>query len=463
MINKYVFVDWSNVEPGYGVVWPYSGLPVVSPKGIHIKVHKPVIDTSPVILPDKPWESSRVNAYATFLKINGRVQVWYETFTANDDMKLDDMKCNLAYAESDDGIHFTKPVLNIFPFCGSYNNNLLKNIHGTCVFYDANAPESERYKLIWVHYDRSKPSGMTCTLYGAMSADGINWHDISEPLLNNPGDTQNVLEHDDEKGEYIIYTRQIKGYALPRRGISRTTSKDFSHFPDPVMVLHNDPCDPPDWDYYTSGYHKWPGAKNAHIMMMDMYKRTSDKFEIYFLTSRDGVIWYRPMGQEAYIDGRFPGFSDQMMISSTKGIIDNEDGTWSFYVHSCKDSHNAVPEKRTRPGGCYRRAVIREDGFTSLSTDDAGDFYTIKLDITQDVLAVNADIPEGSCIKAEIVDRNSYAPVPGYDLASCDRLQSGKVWQTVSWKGVSDLKELKEQTYRIHFVMQKADLYAFSI
>jgi hypothetical protein len=463
MINKYVFVDWSNIEPGYGKVWPYSGLPVVSPKGIHIKVHKPVINPAPVILPDKPWESSRVNAYATFLKINGKIHAWYETFTENDDMKLDDMKCNLAYAESDDGIHFTKPLLKIFPFCGSYDNNLLKNIHGTCVFYDANAPECERYKLVWVQYNRSETGAISCTLHGAMSADGINWNDINEPLLKNPGDTQNILDYDDEKGEYVIYTRQIKGYALPRRGISRTTSKDFTHFPDPAMILHNDPSDAPDWDYYTSGYHKWPGAKNAHIMMMDMYKRTSDRFEVYFLTSRDGVIWYRPTGQNAYIDGKTPCLADQMMISSTKGIIDNEDGTWSIYVHSCKDSHNAVPEERTRPGGCYRRAVIREDGFTSLSADDTGDFYTIKLDIVQDSLTINADIPEGAFIKAEIVDRNSYVPVDGYDLASCDRLYSSKVWQTVSWKGVSDLKELKGQTYRIHFVMQKSDLYAFSV
>ena len=33
MENKYVFVDWSCVEPGYGTVWPYSKTPVISPYG----------------------------------------------------------------------------------------------------------------------------------------------------------------------------------------------------------------------------------------------------------------------------------------------------------------------------------------------------------------------------------------------------------------------------------------------
>jgi hypothetical protein len=70
---------------------------------------------------------------------------------------MDDMKSNLAYAESDDGVNFVKPDLHIYAIHNDYNNNLIKNVHGTCVLYDKHADISQRYKLIWVQYNREKP------------------------------------------------------------------------------------------------------------------------------------------------------------------------------------------------------------------------------------------------------------------------------------------------------------------
>ncbi|HQM96555.1 MAG: hypothetical protein WC554_10760 [Clostridia bacterium] len=459
MENKYVFVDWSCVEPGYGTVWPYSKTPVISPYGIKIETHKPFLEEKPVLIPDKPWESSCINAYATFIKIENKVKVWYEVFS---EASMDDMKSNLAYAESDDGVNFVKPDLHIMPFNNDYNNNLIKNVHGTCVLYDKHADISQRYKLIWVQYNREKPFFQGCSIHGAVSADGIHWNDIEKPLLNNPSDTQNILEYDEDTKQYLIYTRQCVDYPVPRRSVSLSKSSTFSDFDEPVMIMHNDPNDPPDWDYYTSGYHKWPGAKNAHIMLMDVYKRTSDTFDIHLLTSRDGIIWYRPMGQQPYID-RTSYKEKDLRLSSTKGIIDNEDGTWSFYVDANPNAHNIPPDIRIKQSGQYRRAVIREDGFTSVTADELGGFYTIKLDIQSDKLMINAHIPYGGWIKASIVDRNTCEEIPGFESDSCDKLDSNKIWQAVSWNGKSSLNDLKECSYRIRFEMFKSKIYAFSI
>ncbi|HOD92506.1 MAG TPA: hypothetical protein PLT91_02870 [Clostridia bacterium] len=459
MENKYVFVDWSYIEPGYGTIWPYSKTPVISPYGIRIEIHKPYLEDYPVLLPDKPWESSCINAYATFIKADNKIKVWYEVFS---EASMDDMKSNLAYAESEDGIHFIKPNLGIMSFNNDYNNNLIKNVHGTCVFYDKHAHESERYKLIWVNYNKNKPFFQGCSIHGAVSYDGIHWIDNEKPLLNNPSDTQNILEYDEDKGQYLIYTRQIVDYPIPRRSVSLSKSYTFSDFDEPVIIMHNDPTDPPDWDYYTTGYHKWPEAKNAHIMLMDIYKRTSDTFDIHLLTSRDGIIWYRPMGQQPYI-GRTSFKDINLRISSTKGIIDNENGTWSFYIDSTPNLHNMPLEERTKPSGEYRRAVIREDGFTSITADELGEFHTIKLDIKNKNLMINAYIPYGGWIKASIVDRNTYKEIPGFEYDSCDLFNNNNIWQTVSWNGKNNLEELKESSYRVKFKLFKSKLYAFSI
>ena len=169
------------------------------------------------------------------------------------------------------------------------------------------------------------------------------------------------------------------------------------------------------------------------------------------------------MAQCAYIDKNSYGSENDMMISSTKGIIDNENGTWSFYINSTQNGHNVPPERRIKPTGAYRRATIREDGFTSITADGKASFYTIRLDVKSDCLMVNAQIPYGGWIKASIVDGYTCEPIEGFDIESCDALDTALVWQSVSWNKKGDLSTLKSGSYRICFEMFKAKLYAFKI
>jgi hypothetical protein len=182
--EKYVFVDWSWVEAGYGVIWPYTKTPSLSPDGIALQTHRPVVEPQPVMRPDQPWESYCINVYSTFIRCEGKIRCWYECFP---DETMDDMKSYFAYAESDDGIHWVKPSLGLFEFKGSTDNNIMMNVHGTSVIFDEDAPPDERYKMIWVMYVRNDPQNHWCRIHGAVSPDGIHWNDLPEPILDNPG------------------------------------------------------------------------------------------------------------------------------------------------------------------------------------------------------------------------------------------------------------------------------------
>ena len=79
-----------------------------------------------------------------------------------------DLTC---YAESDDGIHWTKPDLGIFSFDGAYENNIVWDLHGASVFLDREETDPQkRYKAIGF-----------CRRYRNIflitSADGIHWDD----------------------------------------------------------------------------------------------------------------------------------------------------------------------------------------------------------------------------------------------------------------------------------------------
>ena len=133
MGKKYVFVDWSNVEAGYGTRWQGKSESTMSPWGIEIKVHRPRIDQTPVIKPEMEWEGHCINCYATFLKEDGKIKAWYEAVPPRIEGENIDMSSLLCYAESVDGIHFTRPDLGIYNFRG--------NIHGDDDF---------AYFILWI-------------------------------------------------------------------------------------------------------------------------------------------------------------------------------------------------------------------------------------------------------------------------------------------------------------------------
>ncbi len=465
MSKKYVFVDWSNVEAGYGTLWPGKNDAMMAPWGIEIKIHRPRIDPPPVLPPETDWEGHCINCYATFLKDDGKIKVWYEAVPPRIEGENVDMSSLLCYAESEDGVHFTKPDLGIYNFRGNTHNNIIKTAHGASVMRDNNAPAEERYKMIRTVY-RNKPNGgLVSAIHGAVSPDGLHWTDLDEIILDNPSDTQNVLTVDGT-GEYAIYTRQVRGYPKRRRSISVSKSRDFHHFPKPTMLLHSDPCDPPDWDYYTSGYHRWPGAEDAHLMMIDMYHRTKDTFDVHLATSSDGMIWYRPLGREAWLKNGEYGDFNYMTVSSTYGIIDMEDGTWSLYIMTSPRGHNddAIAYSNFPYGG-YWKASIREDGFTSIAAETRGGFHTIPLTFTENTLQVNAAVPNFGYVKVGIFDMETQAQVEGFTTDDCDPLDRTKVWQSVTWKGNGDLSRFcdPKKKYRLCFEMFKSNLHAFKI
>ena len=61
MSKKYVFTDWTNVEPGYGTSWLNETHPLTVPSGIDLRVHRPVIKDEPFLTPDMPWEGDCLN------------------------------------------------------------------------------------------------------------------------------------------------------------------------------------------------------------------------------------------------------------------------------------------------------------------------------------------------------------------------------------------------------------------
>ncbi len=139
----------------------------------------------PVVRPSKedPQAPDQVAAhfYGSVVHNGEKYQMWYYSVSLKEpgDAYRPDIKSLLqgpvCYAESDDGIDWTKPKLGQVEVRGSKNNNAIalpdQRIEGVHVILDQDDPDPERrYKMVY-----NPHNGKTWVIRTATSADGIHW------------------------------------------------------------------------------------------------------------------------------------------------------------------------------------------------------------------------------------------------------------------------------------------------
>ena len=126
--DKHVFVDWNIIEPGYGVAWAGKSPGAWEmPQGIELSVHKPRIDDGPFLSADKPWEAT-VGSHGVLFEDDGVYRFYYR-IRAQEGGDDGSHPMMLAYAESTDGVTWTKPSVGTVEFDGSTDNNLVYGLN----------------------------------------------------------------------------------------------------------------------------------------------------------------------------------------------------------------------------------------------------------------------------------------------------------------------------------------------
>jgi len=476
--GKWVFVDWTGIDPGYGTAW--SGDESIAgenlPAGLELKVHRPRVETGWVLAPERPWDKQGISPYASFLEDHGRFHCWYECYGSEQEMGI---HVNVAYAVSDDGIHWSRPDLGVWEYGGSRKNNLTSlRSHGACVFIDPEAPAEERYKTCGLyvvqperpHSSHERPqckSKWWRQVGGAVSADGFRWTPLPDPILpRHFCDTQTVIEYDPVLSKYVLFTRQKNGL-MKRRGVNRSESADFRAFPPSTPIFESSPLDPPDWDFQSPGYHRWPGADHAHLMLSTVFYRSQDRMGVHLATSRDGVCWHRPQLQQAWLDSDDVYLDrDVVWVHSCHGILSTAPGEWSIYFRPYYHGHNA--NKRYREPTGLMRAVCREDGFVSLNSRGHAEFRTVPFVLDSKTISLNMKCAYAGRLRAGVervvgdydnMGSIESETIEGYSLADCEPVRGDQVAAELRWKG-GPLSMLQGQTVRLHFQMYQTDLYA---
>ena len=200
-------------------------LGIYSAEGDHcFRCCPPPKPSAPFLVADKPWEAMSLG-WGTMLLENGKYRLWYEAWGRDYGVEYGaDFDGRLCYAESNDGVHWTKPNLGLISYRGSKDNNIVidgalmrqMGFHGHSIFIDPTGSKEERYRCVFYGKLKSGPDRSIGIIAFAYSQDGLHWHWGLAPKLQNVrhtpimpygSDTQNVVFWDKSIRKYVGYFR----------------------------------------------------------------------------------------------------------------------------------------------------------------------------------------------------------------------------------------------------------------
>ena len=433
---------------------------VASQKDVALKLHEPV-RREIVLATDQPWEGP-TSAYFSVIQDGRKVRLYYRGSATVSDHSVEQFTC---VAESDDGIHFTRPRVGLIDFADSKENNIVwrgVESHNFAAFLDANptARPDERYKALGGIKDKGKnwqqgetPGG----LYAFASADGFTWRKLrSEPVLTQGAfDSQNLALWDATRGHYTSFTRIFTNRI---RAIQSATSADFITWSEGTP--HRYAADVPAEHFYTSATVVCPTAPHLFLSFPKRFATNRTKVpghrggpgvsDTVFMTSRDGLTWDRPFLEAWARPG--PDLKNWTERSNMVacGLYDDGGPEWSLYI----SEHYRHPDHR------IRRLTVRRQGFASMHAGARpGEFTTPPLVFSGQKLQLNYATSATGSVRIELQDESG-RPLPGFALADMPELFGDEFDAVVKWKTGTDLAALRGKTIRLRVQLKDADLYA---
>ena len=422
----------------------------------------PPRDEGPVLFLDRPWEGEFC-LYMTVIHVDSKYRLYYRGGpTPGKGDGTDDRTC---YAESDDGIHWTRPNLGFFSWEGNDQTNILFDTdpqlsHNFAPFYDTNpnCPPEQRYKAL---------AGLA-GLVAFASPDGIHWKKLQEePVAKHPNfacDSQNVAFWSESEGKYLCYLRGWDSY----RTVIRIESDDFIHWSPEggVFMTYGDTPREQIYVNQTAPYFRAPQIYIATAARFMEGKRVVTPEEAaacavtpnqvdacsdpVLMTTRGGNLYDR-----TFMEGLIrPGFDPGDWISRTnypvRGIVQTGPDEMSMYA----GRFYAQPRAR------IHRYSWTLDRIASVSAPYAGgEFRTRPLIFSGEDLFINANTSAPGTIQIEILDKNGQ-PIPGYELDKSPVLTGNWIEKKVRWAEDKSAGSLAGQEVILRFVMKDADLYA---
>ncbi len=400
-----------------------------------------------VLVTDSPWEGN-TSGYYSFFKDGDLFRTVYRGWQHDDKMKAEHKEVT-CYAESKDGIYWTKPNLGLFEWKGLKENNIIwlgAGTHNFTAFRDDNpsAPAEGRYKAL---------GGLAGGVAMFQSPDCKRWKLVQDKPVITDGafDAQNLAFWDTDRNEYRAYWRIFtKGVTTKKkwkpegfRAIRTATSKDFKTWANQADLTYGE--DTPAQHLYSNAIQKYFRAPQLFIGFPTRYlPKEGQRVEPVLMSSRDGVKfnrWGDPVITEDAPKDRKGNRSNYM----TWGMFQLPGKPKELSVYATENYYERTP-------GRVRRFAYRVDGFVAMrGGEKGGDVLTKPLQYEGKNLLMNYVVREGGSLTVEVLDEL------GKVIGKSKPLQGDAVDGVVEWEKAPGLDK---GVVQLRLSIQNADVFS---
>ena len=408
---------------------------------------------NPVMTAQMPWEGGGGVNWGSVLRsqVDGKFKFFYATDFPGvqegavlvDNSMQGKNNCVVCYAESDDGLVWRRPALNLY-FKDQFPGN---NIVFSWASYYNDAPSviedlhekdpQRRYKMMMFHIDTKDHDLTGCCLF--VSPDGLHWTFTGTVL---PSQDASSLWQDRLTGRYYAFLKDRHG---PNRSRMLTFSDDFRNWSEPQWIFTPDHGDNEGTNFYNQSAFQMSGRT---LGFLNLYDLTTQSTWVELIESGDNRNWTRMPARPHMLQPGPAGTYDSggAYVGLAEPILVGDD--YRYYYYASADRHDAADtggNPAQRPSLAY--ATFKKNRLVGQQTEGDGYFATLPFVCPGGKLFLNfvCKGPVTVSIKRPGYG-NDYAK---FTQADAVPVTGDNLHGEITWKTQANLDELKGKYIRI--------------
>ena len=459
--------------------------------GCYRTVHKPhKHEDNPIISAECPWEGSGVlasNGVVLRDPQTNRLRLYgpcHDLAMRKEVGKTNETIRVLMY-ESDDGVQWDRPQLNLYEHEGSKANNIVldpqEGFQNTVFVLPLPARMHDRGQYaMWYHHGipeekLADPQRMhRMSHHVAFSDDGIHWTDAAEnPILRGRADAQNCIVYNAERDVFMMYRRATPNAGEIRR-IAYLESYDLLSWTQPRCAIDHDELD--------STYHYAMPVTRYHGVYLGflwcLHQAVHPDRDVLgdgkdFITdtqlawSRDGITWHRHPKRPTFLEASppFKDACDWAGAAAAANVIEWDDQVSVYYTGSAQLHRPGIQQPDNKGSHHVCLGSLRKDGFVSIDANEDGGFMLTKpMTYPGGQLHINAKTNGNGFIRVAVreaqSERDGEWPA-GWHFDDSNPFSGDSLDHVMTWKGTESFENVPSKIVRLHFWMEDAQLFSF--
>ncbi|MCF7853330.1 MAG: hypothetical protein K9N51_00920 [Candidatus Pacebacteria bacterium] len=422
---------------------------------------------NPLLVADRPWESHVLFPCVLRDAATGTFRMWYQAVKTMADRHnpaapmVDNWEPQhamyLCYAESADGLAWSKPEINRLKVKEYGPNNIVVvdsgfiGGQGTVIEDDTDPDPARRFKLMIYDNDGKGRDGIRT----AVSPDGLDWTFVG-PFPFLPSQDTPSLWHDRRRGRYVAF---LKTRLDGKRARTISVSEDFENWSEPRVLLAPDLADAPTVEFYAQhAFHHW----GHDLALLTRYDLSVQHLDLELITSADGISWRRLPTRPCLLrPGEWGAWDCGGVFSGIGHVLDVGGESGIYYAGTQRRHDPLLPLPHEPADSGIGLATFAPGRLAGQQFTGDGWCQTIPFRCPGGRLTLNAVAHKPMTV--EIHSAGYGGSLAGFTRDACEPVSGDSQTHAVSWNEHATLDALRDRFILLRVYGSKGVVFGFEI